>query len=174
MLFDYARITAPFAGVVTQRYANQGALMQAGTSSSTQAMPLVRLSQDNLFRLVIPVPESYVKYIHIGDPVQVRVPSLDKTFPGKVARFSVDVNEIPDHAHRSGRSQSGSHPGARALCRSNLTLEQRQRSRRAASGGEPGRRRATVFRGRSGQHDCKNGKVTLGLQTANHAEVLAA
>ena len=34
-LFDYARITAPFDGVVTQRYANQGALMQAGTSSST-------------------------------------------------------------------------------------------------------------------------------------------
>ena len=34
--------------------------MQAGTSSSTQAMPLVRLSQDDLFRLVIPVPESDV------------------------------------------------------------------------------------------------------------------
>src|ERR1035441_1834494 len=41
VLFEYARITAPFDGVVTQRYANQGALMQAGTSSSTQAMPLV-------------------------------------------------------------------------------------------------------------------------------------
>ena len=91
MLFDYARITAPFAGVVTQRYANLGTLMQAGTSSSTQAMPLVRLSQDDLFRLVIPVPESYVRYIHIGDPVDVRIPALNKTFPGKVARFSVDV-----------------------------------------------------------------------------------
>src|SRR5580704_9490630 len=55
-LFDYAKITAPFAGVVTQRFANLGTLMQAGTSSSTQAMPLVRLSQDDLFRLVIPVP----------------------------------------------------------------------------------------------------------------------
>jgi RND family efflux transporter MFP subunit len=91
VLFDYARITAPFSGVVTQRYANLGTLMQAGTSSSTQAMPLVRLSQDEKFRLVIPIPESYVKYIHIGDPVQVRVPSLDKIFPGTVKRFSVDV-----------------------------------------------------------------------------------
>jgi RND family efflux transporter MFP subunit len=90
-LFDYSKITAPFAGVVTQRFANLGALMQAGTSSSTQAMPLVRLSQDDLFRLVIPVPESYVHYIHIGDPVSVMVPSLNRTFPGKVARFSVDV-----------------------------------------------------------------------------------
>jgi RND family efflux transporter MFP subunit len=90
-LFDYTKITAPFSGVVTDRYANLGTLMQAGTGSSTQAIPLVRLSEDDLFRLVIPVPEAYVRYIHIGDPVNVRVPSLNRTFPGKVARFSVDV-----------------------------------------------------------------------------------
>jgi RND family efflux transporter MFP subunit len=91
VLFNYSTITAPFKGVVTQRYANLGTLMQAGTSSSTQALPLVQLSQDDLFRLVIPVSESYVRYVRIGDPVSVRVPSLNRTFPGKVARFSVDV-----------------------------------------------------------------------------------
>ena len=90
-LYDYSKITAPFDGVVTQRYANFGALMQAGTTS-TQATPLVRLSDENLYRLVIPVPESDVKYIHVGDPVEVRVPSVGKTVHGKVARFSVDVN----------------------------------------------------------------------------------
>jgi RND family efflux transporter MFP subunit len=90
-LFDYSKITAPFSGVVTERYANLGTLMQAGTGSSTQAMPLVRLSQDDLFRLVIPVPESYVRYIRVGDPVNVHVGALNRTFPGKVARFSVDV-----------------------------------------------------------------------------------
>ena len=90
-LYDYSRITAPFSGVVTERYANLGTLMQAGTGSSTQAMPLVRLSQDDLFRLVIPVPEAYVRYIKLGDPVSVYVPSLNHTVPGKVARFSVDV-----------------------------------------------------------------------------------
>ncbi|MDR3718180.1 MAG: efflux RND transporter periplasmic adaptor subunit [Bryobacteraceae bacterium] len=93
VLMDYARITAPFAGVITQRFANLGMLMQAGTNSSTQAMPLVRLSQDDLFRLVIPVPESYVKYVHVGDPIQVTVSSLNRNFPGKVARFSVDVQQ---------------------------------------------------------------------------------
>lgn len=92
-LFDYSKITAPFAGIITQRYANLGTLMQAGTSSSTQALPLVRLSQDDLFRLVIPVPESYVHYIRLGDPVSVNVPSLNRSFPGRVARFSVDVRE---------------------------------------------------------------------------------
>jgi RND family efflux transporter MFP subunit len=90
-LFDYSRITAPFPGVVTERYANLGTLVQAGTGSSTQAIPIVKLSQDDLFRLVIPVPEAYVRYIKVGDPVDVRVPSLNRTFPGKVARFSVDV-----------------------------------------------------------------------------------
>jgi RND family efflux transporter MFP subunit len=92
-LYDYSHITAPFGGVITQRFANLGTLVQAGTASSTQAMPLVRLSQDDLFRLVIPVPESYVSYIRIGDPVDVRVPSLSRSFPGKVARFSLDVKE---------------------------------------------------------------------------------
>jgi len=92
-LFDYSNITAPFAGVITRRYANLGALMQAGTNSSTQAMPLVRLSQVDRFRLVIPVPEAYVRYIHEGDAVQVIVPSLNRTLPGKVARFSQDVKE---------------------------------------------------------------------------------
>jgi len=92
-LYDYSRIVAPFAGVVTQRYANLGALVQGGTNSSTQAMPIVRLSQDDLFRLVIPVPESYVRYIKVGDAVTVRVPSLNRSFPGKVTRFSVDVRQ---------------------------------------------------------------------------------
>ena len=91
VIFDYSKITAPFTGVVTKRYANLGTLMQSGTNSSTQVLPLVQLSQDDLFRLVIPVPESYVAYIRLGDPVDVRVPSLNRHFPGRVARFSVDV-----------------------------------------------------------------------------------
>lgn len=93
VLYDYRNIKAEFDGVVTQRYANLGTLMQAGTTSSTQAMPLVRLSEDDKFRLVIPVPEAYVKYIHIGDPVNVSVSALNRSFPGTVARFSVDVKE---------------------------------------------------------------------------------
>jgi RND family efflux transporter MFP subunit len=96
-LFDYSKITAPFAGVITQRYANYGTLMQAGTS--TQAQPLVKLSEEDLFRLVIPVPESYVRYIKIGDSVDVQAPSLGRDFPGKVARFSVDVGAATRTMH---------------------------------------------------------------------------
>ncbi len=87
-LFDYARITAPFAGVITHRYADTGAMIQAGTSSQTQAMPIVRLSQNDKLRLVIPVPESAVPRIHVGNDVDVVVQSLHKTVSGKIARFS--------------------------------------------------------------------------------------
>jgi RND family efflux transporter MFP subunit len=87
-LFAYAQITAPFAGVITHRYADTGAMIQAGTSSQTQAMPLVKLSQNNLLRLVIPVPESAVARIRIGTGVDLSVQALHKTFTGTVARFA--------------------------------------------------------------------------------------
>ena len=54
----YATITVPFEGIITQRYADPGALIQAGTASNTQSMPLVDLAQQDLLRLVFPVPES--------------------------------------------------------------------------------------------------------------------
>jgi len=91
-LFAYARITAPFAGVVTHRYADTGAMIEAGTSSQSQAMPVVRLSQNNLLRLTIQVPESAVSRIHLGAPVDVTVQALGRTFQGKVARFSERLN----------------------------------------------------------------------------------
>jgi RND family efflux transporter MFP subunit len=87
-LLDYTRVTAPFAGVVTKRYADTGSMIQAGISSSTQAMPLVKLSQNSLLRLILPVPESAVPTVHIGQEVEVRVPTLNRSFPGRVARFS--------------------------------------------------------------------------------------
>src|ERR1700746_2925022 len=54
---DYSRITAPFDGVVTWRYADTGSLIQAGTSNSN-SMPVVKLSQVDVLRLRLPVPES--------------------------------------------------------------------------------------------------------------------
>ncbi len=90
-LFEYTRVTAPFAGVITKRYADTGAMIQAGISSSTQAMPLVKLSENSLLRLIFPVPESVVPTVHIGQAVQVRVPTLGRSFPGQVKRFADKV-----------------------------------------------------------------------------------
>jgi len=86
-LIDYTRVTAPFTGVVTKRYADKGSMIQAGTASQTQAMPVVRLSQNSLLRLILPVPESVVPTVHVGQQVEVRVTTLNRSFLGKVARF---------------------------------------------------------------------------------------
>jgi RND family efflux transporter MFP subunit len=91
-LMDYTRVVAPFAGVVTKRYADTGSMIQAGTASQTQAMPVVRLSQNSLLRLILPVPESQVPTVHIGQQVEVKVPTLKRSFPGRVARFSDKVS----------------------------------------------------------------------------------
>src|SRR5579863_5403304 len=56
-LSDYTRITAPFTGVITVRYADTGSLIAAGTSSSTQSLPVVRLAQVSVLRLVLQIPE---------------------------------------------------------------------------------------------------------------------
>src|SRR5580704_6292918 len=87
-MLQYATIRSPFAGVITKRYANTGSMIQAGISSQTQAMPVVRLAQNSLLRLILPVPVSAVPDIHNGDPVSVNVTTLGRTFPGKITRFS--------------------------------------------------------------------------------------
>jgi RND family efflux transporter MFP subunit len=87
-LSNYSHIVAPFAGVVTNRYADTGALIQAGTSSSTQALPVVRLAQTSKLRLVLAIPESLAAQIHLGDPVKVRVQALQQDIEGKVSRFA--------------------------------------------------------------------------------------
>jgi RND family efflux transporter MFP subunit len=91
-LLDYTKITAPFDGVVTRRYTDPGSMIQAGTAS--QALPLLRLSDNYHLRLDFPVSVDYVQNIHIGDPVDVQIESLGgKTFTGKISRFTDRVDE---------------------------------------------------------------------------------
>ncbi len=172
-LFDYSRITAPFTGVVTQRYANLGTLMQGGTNS-TQALPLVKLSQEDLFRLVIPVPESYVRYIKIGDQVNVRVPALDKDFPGKVKRFSVDVTGSTRTMHTEvdvPNPQGVLIPGVYA--EATLTLDRRGDALvvplQAVTQGTEGNSVLIVDQ----NNKIEDRQITLGIQTASNAEVLS-
>ncbi len=44
-LHDYTNVVAPISGVVVWRYADTGALIQGGTNSNSQDLPIVRLSQ---------------------------------------------------------------------------------------------------------------------------------
>jgi RND family efflux transporter MFP subunit len=92
-MLDYAQIIAPFDGVVTQRFADTGAMVAAGTSSEKQALPVLELAQNDVLRLEIPVPESVVPSIREGDSVQVHVGAMNRDFEGKVVRFSRQLDE---------------------------------------------------------------------------------
>lgn len=91
-LADYTKVTAPLDGVIVYRYADTGALIQAGTSSDTQSLPIVKLSQSSLLRLRLPAPEDAVEFIHDGATVTVNVDAVHRSFEGKVVRFTRDVN----------------------------------------------------------------------------------
>lgn len=81
-MLRYATITAPFAGVVTQRFVDAGALTQAGTS-------IVTLMDFSKVRLQVAVPESEASRVAVGQPVAVVTENLPgMQFEGKVARFT--------------------------------------------------------------------------------------
>ncbi|HZZ39352.1 MAG TPA: efflux RND transporter periplasmic adaptor subunit [Acidobacteriaceae bacterium] len=89
---DYTNVVAPLDGVIIWRYADTGALIQAGINSNSQDLPIVKLAQSGTMRLRLPVPETYVRYVHLGDPVRVRVDALGHSFDGKVVRFTRELN----------------------------------------------------------------------------------
>ena len=91
-MYAYSRITAPFDGVVTEIDAYTGALLPAGTSSNKGDQALCHLSQNNLLRLVIPVPERVVADVHIGETVGVHVTTIKRTFDGEISLFSDQID----------------------------------------------------------------------------------
>jgi len=171
---DYTRIVAPFAGVITNRYADTGALIAAGTSSSTQAIPVVRLAQTSKLRLVLPIPESEVAQIHLGDPVKVHVQALDEEIEGRVSRFADSLDrqtrtmetEI-DFDNRTGRLISGMYTETRLSLREKknaLTISLEAVSR----DGEE----ATVL-AVNAENVVEERKVRLGVEDSARVEVLS-
>jgi membrane fusion protein, multidrug efflux system len=89
----YLKITAPFAGVVTERNVHPGALV-GPNSGQAAAMPMVRVVQNDRLRLVVPVPEAYTASVTAGTKMLFTVPAYPgQTFSGTIARIAhaVDV-----------------------------------------------------------------------------------
>ena len=168
-LIVYTRVTAPFAGVVTRRDADTGSMIQAGTAPN--ATPLVRLSENTLLRLIVPVPESVAPQVRVGEPVEVRVPSLNRKFPGKVARFADKVQmstRTMDTEVDVPNPELVLKPGMYAEV--DLNLEEHRNALSiplTALGGPEGKR--TVLAVRDGTIEER--PVTLGLETADRVEV---
>jgi RND family efflux transporter MFP subunit len=75
---DFARIVAPFDGVVTRRSADIGALVNGGPAANGD--PLFAVADMHALRLYVNVPQSYSALIVPGMEVTLTVPE----YPGKV------------------------------------------------------------------------------------------
>ena len=174
-LFDYSKITAPFAGVVTQRYANLGTLMQAGTSSSTQAMPLVQAFPGRSF----PAGDSGAGILcsfhssrRSGERQRpVAEPDLSRKSSPLLGGCS---RRHAHHAHRSGRAESQPRPASGPVRGSHHHAgEERRRHRGPPAGrgsGRTTRPRLTLW---IRPTKSKRRRIVLGIQTATDAEVLS-
>jgi membrane fusion protein, multidrug efflux system len=82
----FARLTAPFAGIITARNIDRGTLVIPGSASGS---PLYMIAISNPLRVFVQVPQTFAPGIEIGAPVTVRVRQYPgRDFPAKITRFS--------------------------------------------------------------------------------------
>ena len=94
-LLGYAKITAPFAGVITRRMVDPGAFIPAATSgSAAQNAALFTLMDFSRVRVQVAVPEPEVPFIKDGLPVQVSIRELRRgPFDGVITRYSQALDD---------------------------------------------------------------------------------
>jgi RND family efflux transporter MFP subunit len=174
-MFAYARMTAPFDGVVTQIYAYTGALLPAGTSATKGDSALCHLSQNNLLRLVIPVPERAVPEISDGQTLEINVSALHKTFAGKIVRFSDQIDPATRTMHTEVTVPNLNYelvPGMYASVKIPLHSVADVLTVPVQAIQSSGTGQGTALVVNSSNH-LERRQVKLGLQTAADAEVLS-
>jgi len=174
-MYAYASISAPFDGVVTRINAYTGALLPAGTSSNSDNSALCHLSQNNLLRLVIPVPERAVADVHLGDTVAVQVTTLNKTFNGKIARFSDQIDRETRTMHTEVNVPNPNYvlvPGMYATVQIPLHTVQDALTVpiQTVQASDAGHGSVLVV---NGSNRIERRDVTLGLRTATGYEIVA-
>jgi RND family efflux transporter MFP subunit len=174
-MFAYARILAPFDGVVTQIYAYTGALLPAGTSSNKGDLALCQLSQNNVLRLVIPVPERAVSDIHLGDTVDIEVSQAKNSFTGKIVRLSDQIDTQTRTMHTEVQVPNANYllvPGMYASVKIPLRSDSDALSIPIQAVQSSGEGQGIVLLVNSSNRVEKR-NVKLGIQTAAQAEVLS-
>ncbi len=110
---SYLHIVAPFDGIITERNVHKGSFV--GPSGGPAALPVLRIRQISLLRLVVALPEMDVASIDPGTAVSFTVPAFPgETFQGVVQRIAhaldVKTRTMPvelDVANPSGRLAPG-------------------------------------------------------------------
>ena len=94
-LLSYAKITAPFSGVITKRWVDPGALIPAPTSAAAaKTAAVVTLMDFSTVRIDVAIPDTEAPFVKKDLPVKVSVDELPgRVFQGTIARFSYALDE---------------------------------------------------------------------------------
>ena len=86
----YTEIVAPFSGYIFNRMVDRGATIPATTGAIASGQsPLFTIVDVHTVKIVISVPESQVRFLHVGLPLQVMADAYPgKVFPGKITRMN--------------------------------------------------------------------------------------
>ena len=87
---SFEKVTAPFAGTITARYIDTGALIASGTNTT-----LFRLAETSTLRVYVNVPEAESKEIAPGVVVELETPEVHgNKFSGQVVRTAGAIDPI--------------------------------------------------------------------------------
>ena len=87
----YLRVTAPFAGVITERHVHPGALVGPGAGSD--GLPMLQLVEHRRLRLIVPVPEAYTAAMTRGTAIPFTVAAFPgQTWSGSIARIAQAID----------------------------------------------------------------------------------
>jgi len=94
-LLGFAKLTAPFSGIVTRRMVDAGAFIPAAASGSVpQSAALLTLTDFNKVRVQVAIPEAEVARVQEGQPLRLTTEDLPgRFFDGKVTRFSYLIDD---------------------------------------------------------------------------------
>lgn len=115
---EYLKIYAPFDGVITERNVDEGSFVSPPTWTGATSLPMVRVQQVSVLRLVIAVPETELGGVIPGSAVSFTVPAFpEKIFSGKLKRLGhaldVKTRTMPvelDVYNDTGELEPGMYP----------------------------------------------------------------
>ena len=109
-LLDYTNVYAPFSGVITARFADPGALIQAATGSATQAAPLFTIMDMDSVRIYVNAPQEAAQLAKPGLPVTITAREWSEELHASITRTTEALDpatrtllveiDVPNKDHR--------------------------------------------------------------------------
>jgi RND family efflux transporter MFP subunit len=91
-MLDYTKVRSPFDGIVTARFVDPGALIQAATSSATQAVPLFTVMDISTLRIYVNVPQEDAVFVKKGTPATITLKDVEKKVEATVTRSTIALD----------------------------------------------------------------------------------